>query len=241
MIYKFKNVTEQIDKKGEKYFKVELDGNDGLTYNEYSSLQMTFKDDLKEVKITSKIDEFGNIESKEITIVDIYSLTVQKVNYEKDGDKHNYTLTYQNGWQEIKSPKKYTYRYTNVINKPFEYIVETVYDDKGSIKPILGKDRKLREPDFSEKSNDWTLLKKKTEKEALAFNLKEGYINKETNEPYKYISTKIYDVLKNDAQNENKEWTKIVGGVFQVVERNFYREELAQIISTQKTISYNFR
>jgi CRISPR-associated endonuclease Csn1 len=226
-----KNVTEQINENGNRYFKVELDGNDKLIYNEYSNSQMTFKDDLKEVKITSKIDDET---SKDITIVDIYSLTIQKVNYVKDGDNHNYTLTYQNGWHEIKSPKKYTTRYTNIVNKPFEYIVETVYDEKGNIKKQLGKERKLREPDFSDSSNDWTLLKKKTEKDALAFNLKEGYFNKETGEPYKYISLRIYDVLKKDAQTENREWTKIVGGMFQVVERDFYREELVQIISTQK-------
>ena len=228
------DVTEQIDKKGEKYFNVELDGNDKLTYNEYSSLQMTFKNDLKEVKITSQIDESGNITGKELTLVDIYSLSINEVTYERDGEKHNYFLTYQNGWQEIKSPKKYTSRYTNVINKPFEYIVETIYDEKGNIKTQQGKDRKLREPNFSDNSNDWTLLKKKTEKDALTFNLKEGYINKETGEPYKYISTRIYNVLKNDAQSDNREWTKIVGGMFQVVERDFYREELAKIISTQK-------
>lgn len=229
-----KNVAELIDKKGEKYFKVELDGNDGLTYNEYSSLQMTFKNDLKEIKITSQIDESGNITSKELTIIDIYPLTIKEVNYEKEGNNHNYTLTYENGWQEIKSPKKYTSRYTNVINKPFEYIVETVYDEKENIKPILGKDRKLREPDFGEKSNDWTLLKKKTEKEALAFNWDNNYRNELKKEPLKFISPKIFDVLKNDAQSEHREWTKIVGGMFQVVERDFYREELAQIISTQK-------
>jgi CRISPR-associated endonuclease Csn1 len=230
-----KNVTEQVDETSNRYFKVELDGNDKLTYNEYSNSQMTFKDDLKEVKITSKIDDnSGSITSKEITIVDIYSLTIQKVDYEKDGDNHNYTLTYQNGWYEMKSPKKYTTRYTNIVNKPFEYIVETVYDEKGNIKKQLGKERKLREPDFSDNSNDWTLLKKKTEKDALAFNLKKGYINKETGEPYKYISLRIYDVLKKDAQSENREWTKIVGGMFQVVERDFYRAEVAQIISTQK-------
>ncbi|MBN2683431.1 MAG: hypothetical protein JXR58_13050 [Bacteroidales bacterium] len=226
-----KDVSEQIDKKGEKYFKVELDCNDGLIYNEKSDQQMTFKDDLKEVKITSKIDEFGNVMSKELSLVDIYPLIIQKVNYEKNGDSHNYLLTYKNGWEELKSSKKYTPRYANVINKPFEYIVETVYDDKGNIKPILGKNRKLREPDFSEKSNDWTLLKKKTEKEALAFNWDNNYRN-EKKEPKKFISPKIYDILKNDAQNGHR--TKIIGGMFQVVERDFYREELVQIINTQK-------
>jgi len=227
-----KSVTELLDKKGKKYFKIELDGIDNFVYSEYSDIQMTFKKDIKEIKVTTKLNDKNEVMGKEFTVVDIYSLQIKNVKYEKEEDKHSYTLTYQNGWEEIKNPKKYTFRYSNVIDKSFEYIVETVYDEKGNIRPIQGKDRKLREPDFSDNSNDWTLLKKKSEKEALAFNIDNGYINPETGEPCKYISTKIFNILKNDAQSGNR--TKIIGGMFQVVERDFYREELAKIISTQK-------
>src|SRR5690606_40294423 len=38
--------------------------------------------------------------------------------------------------------------------------------------------------------------------------------------------------LKNDVKTGNR--TKIIGGLFQVVDRGFYREELNQIIATQK-------
>ncbi len=227
-----KNVTEIVDKEGGKYFKVELNCIDNIIYNEYSDIQMTFENDLKEIKVITKIDDSGNTTSKEFSVLDIFSLKIKEVNYEKQEDKHNYTITYLNGWKEIKTLKKYTFRYKNVINKPFEYIVETVYDEKGNIKPILGKFRKLREPDFGDNSNDWTLLKKKTEKEALAYNIENGYINKNTGEPKKYLSPQIFHILKNDAQSGNR--TKIIGGMFQVIEREFYREELAQIISTQK-------
>ncbi len=187
---------------------------------------------LKEVKIISKIDETGTVKSREYTIVDIFPLGIKDVKYEKQDGKHKYTLIYNNGWEEVKQPKNFTFRYEKAKSKEYEYIVETVYDEQGNVKPSQGKPRKLREPDFSDNSNDWTLLKKKTEKETLAFNLENGYINTQTKEPKKYISTKIYDILKKDAKSGNR--TKIIGGMFQVVDRDFYREELNQIIETQK-------
>ena len=229
-----KEVIPKVDKEGKQFYEVHLDGNDNFIYNEYSDVQMTFKDDLKEIIKSSKVDEQGNIDNKntEFKVVDIYPLEIKDVNYEKTEGKHKYTLTYQNGWQEVKQPNNFTFRYKNALHKSYDYIVETVYDNQGKIKAQQGKERKLREPDLSDNSSDWTLLKKKTEKEALAFNYDNEYLNTETNEPKKYISTKIYNVLKNDAQTGNR--TKIIGGMFQVVDRDFYREELKQIIATQK-------
>lgn len=229
-----KSVKEAIDKDGKKFFKIELDGLKSFTYDEYSDIQMTFENDLKEVKIVSKIDNLGNIQEGEIlyTIVDIYSLTIDEVKYENDNGKHKYHLKYNNGWKRIRDTAKYTFRFENAKDKLYEYVVETNYNSKGQILPVKGELRKLREPDFSDKSNDWTLLKKKTEKEALAFNTQNDWIDKETKEIKKFISPKIFAVLKNDALNGTQ--TKIIGGMFQTIERDFYREELKQIVNTQR-------
>jgi CRISPR-associated endonuclease Csn1 len=237
---KVKSVRRQIDKSGNRYFEVSLDGNDQLVYKEYADEQMTFKNDLKEIVKISKVDEQGNVDVKrtEFKVIDIYTLTIDDVNYEKEDGKHKYTLAYDNGWKEIKQPTKFTFRYKTALKKSFDYIVETQYDYEGNIKPVKGIDRKLREPDFSDNSNDWTLLKKKTEKEALVFNLENGFVNEETGEPKKYISTQIYDVLRTDAITGKR--TKIIGGMFQVVDRDFYREELNQIITTQKEFHSEF-
>src|SRR5690606_39140273 len=126
-----KEVTSKADKDGKRYYEIHLDGNDNFVYNEYSDVQMTFKDDLKEIIKTSKVDEQGNIDDKktEFTVVDIYPLEIKDVHYEKDDGKHKYTLTYQNGWQEIKQPKNFTFRYKNALDKSYDYIVETVYDN----------------------------------------------------------------------------------------------------------------
>ena len=228
-----KEVISKTDKEEKQYYEIHLEGNDNFAYNEYSDVQMTFKDDLKEIVKTSKVDEQGNIDEKktEFRVVDIYPLEIKDVYYEKDDGKHKYTLTYQNGWQEEKQPKNFTFRYKNALNKSYDYIVETVYDNQGKPKTQQGKERKLREPDLSDNSSDWTLLKKKTEKEALTFNIEQGYKNNDGSAK-NYISPKIYNVLKNDAKTGNR--TKIIGGLFQVVDRDFYREELNQIIVTQK-------
>lgn len=228
-----KDVIPKFDKGNTQFYEIHLDGNDNFVYNEYSNVQMTFKDDLKEIIKISKVDGQGNIddEKTEYTLVDIYPLEIKDVHYEKDDGKHKYTLTYQNGWQEVKQPKSFTFRYKNALNKPYDYIVETIYDKHGKYKTQQGKERKLREPDLSDNSSDWTLLKKKTEKDALNFNIEKGYKN-DDGSAKSFISPKIYSVLKNDAKTNDR--TKIIGGVFQVVDRVFYRDELNQIIATQK-------
>ncbi|WP_458627354.1 type II CRISPR RNA-guided endonuclease Cas9 [Winogradskyella sp. PC D3.3] len=229
-----KDVFFKVDKEERPYYEVHLEGNDNFIYSEYSNQQMTFKGDLKEVIKTSKVDEEGNVDNKktEFKIIDIYELKIQDVKYEKENNKHKYILKYENGWVEEKPPiNNFTYKYQNAQNKPYDYIVETVYDYKGKNKVIRGKERQLREPDFSDNSSDWTLLKKKTEKEALTFNIAEGLKNKD-NSAKKFISPKIYSVLKSDAKTGKH--TKIIGGMFQVVDRDFYREELNEIIVTQK-------
>ncbi len=233
-----KEVISKTDKAGKQFYEVYLDGNDNFVYHEYSDIQMTFKNDLKEIIKKSKVDELGNIKSDltEFIVIDIYPLEISSFNYEKDGTKHKYTLTYQNGWQEEKQTNNYTFKYQNALKKRYDYIVETSYDYQGYLKTQQGKERKLREPDLSDTSNDWTLLKKKTEKEALSFNVEKGYLNSDGSAK-NYISPRIYDVLKNDAKTGNR--TKIIGGMFQVVDRSFYRQELKQIITTQQQFHTN--
>lgn len=223
-----KHVEQLKDKTGKTYFRVTLDDNYATSYNEYSDIQLSFENDIKEVKITSLVDEKGNIDNTKtiITVIDIYSLSISEVIHETENNKHLYHLTYNNGWKQTKRKDKFTNQFELAKNKNYDYVVETVYDSAGNIKTVQGLERKLREPDFSDNSNDWTLLKKKTEKEALAYNLKVF------KKPEKFISPKIYSVLKNDAISGSR--TKIIGGMFQTVDRSFYRAELNRIIETQR-------
>jgi len=229
-----KSVKSVTDADGKRFYEIRLSGNDGFVYKEYSEKQMTFENDLKEIVKVSKVDDQGNIDPKktEFTVIDIYPLSIQNVVHQKEGGKHQFQLTYNNGWEETKVAAKYTFKYRDAGEKLFDYVVETSYDALGNIKKAQGKDRKLREPDFSDNSSDWTLLKKRTEKDALKFNVDQGFLN-DDGSAKNYISPKIYSVLKNDAKSGIR--TKIIGGLFQVVERKFYREELNQIISTQRS------
>jgi CRISPR-associated endonuclease Csn1 len=229
-----KNVIPKKDQDGKKFFEIHLGGNDQLVYNEFTNEQKTFQNDLKEVVKKSFVKDNGDIELEktEFKIVDIYELSITSVQYKKENGKHKYTLTFDNGWIEEKPPfKNITYKYKNAENKPFDYIVETTYSVKGNIKKQQGKERKLRDPDLQEGSSDWTLLKKKTEKEALAFNAKLNLFDEKGNAK-NYISPSIYETLKKNGKTGER--TKIIGGMFQVVDRKFYREELNDIISTQR-------
>ena len=199
------DVTRKTDADGRIYFQIELNGNDGFSYKEYSNEQMTFKDDLKEVVKISKVTDDGNIDPKktEFTVIDIYSLTIEKVVHQIESGKHQYTLTFINGWKELNETNKYTFKYQNIERKSFDYIVETVYDAEGNVNKVRGNERKLREPDFGDNSSDWTLLKKKTEKAALRFNAKHGHF-KADGSVKNYISLQIYDILKSDAKKEKE-------------------------------------
>jgi CRISPR-associated endonuclease Csn1 len=234
-----KDVLLKTDKEGKPYYEVHLDSIDNIIYQEYANKQMTFVNDLKEIIKTSKVDEQGNIDTQktEYTVKDVYALTIEKVNYENEDGKHKYTITFDNGWKDIKQPKNFTFKYNNALGKTLDYIVETTYQANGEVKFIQGKDRRLREPDFGDNSKDWTLLKKRTEKEALKFNMDRGFKN-EDGSIKNFISPKIYEILKNDAQSGNR--TKIIGGMFQTIERQFYREELNQIIQTQSIFHSQF-
>jgi CRISPR-associated endonuclease Csn1 len=223
------HVERKIDNNGSTYYDITLDGAISFKYKEYTETQLTFVDDIKEVIKTSKVDTEGNIKDKEVefTVVDIFNLQIADVKYQKEDGKHNFSIIYDNGWIEVKPPtKNFTNKYFSAKGKSYDYIVETKYTHLGEIKKTQGKERKFREPDFSDNSSDWTLLKKKTEKEALAFNYRK------TGEAQKFISPKIYSVLKQDAQTGKR--TKIIGGMFQVIDREFYRQELKQIINTQR-------
>jgi len=230
---KVKKVSEKKqDKNGKSYYEIQLEGCDNFIYKEYVEEQMTFADDLKEVTKKTIQDKEWNEKEIFFTITDIYSLTIKNVEYKKEDGKHKFTIKYNNGWKEIKNPKNYTFKYKDIKGKKYDYIVETTYFKNGEIKLEKKKERKLREPDFSDNSSDWTLLKKRTEKEALEYNSKNNYVDTETDKVKNLISPKIYETLKKDARNGTQ--TKIIGGMFQVVDRKFYREELNTIIRNQK-------
>ncbi len=210
------------------YYEITLNDSRKTKYKEYSNEQLSEKRDLKEIIITSKLNEDGSIKESTYKIVDIYPLKIEEVKYEltTDTNPHKYTVFFSNGWTDEESRKNYTNEFQGLVGKAYDYIVTSEYDKLGNFSK-----RTLRKPDFAKDSSDWTLLKKKTEKEALQYNSKLELIQV-TGAVKKYISTNIYKELKADAKNGTKR--KMIGGMFQVVDREFYRQELNQIIESQK-------
>lgn len=244
------------EKKADKngiYYEIVLNDAENFTYKEYTTQQLTFKDDIKEVVKISKLDAAGNIE-KEKTIYhinDLYNLTLSKIDYKETDDKkfkHIYNFIYTNGWKNEKKKEKWNKSY-NDLGKKLEdeskndnpkigqdlFVISNKYNYEGQPEWVIPN---IKVPNFnSDGSKDWTLLKKKTEKDAIKFNMDNGFINEETQNVKYYISPKIYDVLINDAKTGER--TKIIGGLFQTIDRKFYREELNDIINLQRRFHNN--
>ncbi|MGJ7029568.1 type II CRISPR RNA-guided endonuclease Cas9 [Niabella hirudinis] len=237
---------QKFDKNG-VFYEVVLNDAERFTYKEYTTEQLTFKGDIKEVVKVSKLDESENIEKGKTVyqISDLYELKLANILHSEIDDKnakHKYDFIYTNGWRKEQKKKKFNVAYQKLAqeitekNKTIEnlFVVSNKFDYKGSPETIIPS---IKIPDFnSEGSKDWTLLKKKTEKDAAKFNIDKGYVNNDGSAKH-YISPKIYDVLVNDTKTGER--TKIIGGLFQTIDRKFYREELSQIVATQREFHKN--
>ncbi len=234
-------VEYNIDENGQ-YFEITLNDARNFRYKEYTSIQYTFENDIKEVVKISKLDEAGNIIQGRtmFQVNDLYELYLSKISFIEINEqvaKFKYDFEYTNGWKTEKKTKKINNAYLK-ISQGFEnegnpiknlYKVSNNYSENGTPEKLIPN---IKSPDFtSEGSRDWTLLKKKTEKDAIAFNISNGFVDKEKKVKH-FISPKIYNVLINDAKTGER--TKIVGGLFQTIDRKFYREELYQIVETQR-------
>ena len=122
--------------------------------------------------------------------------------------KNQRKITLENGW-EFLSKERYANQWKGTTK---EFIVTTTIDQDG--KPIVDKEgcikRTFRAPD----ENDWGLLKIKTEKQIA--------------ESGKTTGEFIYDTLIRKLD------TKVLGKLVHVIERELYKEELVQILNTQK-------
>jgi len=144
-------------------------------------------------------------------VVEFYSLYVVDVLADdpvKGKSDIWYSLILENGWVYRRSSKTPLYEWKGKLR---DFIVSTDLNEDGSIKvDNEGKEkRSFRAPSES----DWTLQKKKTEKEI--------------DKSHKTVGTFIYDSLLKDPSQ------KIKGKLVRTIERKFYRAELRQILQKQ--------
>ena len=145
-------------------------------------------------------------------LIEFHSLQVVEVVADEETNKKGevwYTMHLENGWLYRRSSKMELFDWKDKVR---DFIVTTDLNDDGTEK--LDKDGNVRRSFRAPGSDDWTLLKKKTEKE----------IEKSD----KTVGAYIYDnLLLNPKQ-------KIKGKLIRTIERNYYKEELEQILKKQK-------
>lgn len=145
-------------------------------------------------------------------LVEFHTLQVANVTADekqKGKDAIWYNIILENGWIYRRESKVPLFDWKDKFR---DFIVSTDLNEDGSIK--VDKDGKEKRSFRSPKEDDWTLLKKKTEQD----------IEKSR----KSVGTYIYEtLLKNPSQ-------KVKGKLVRTIERKFYKEELFQILQTQK-------
>ncbi|WP_209390280.1 type II CRISPR RNA-guided endonuclease Cas9 [Chryseobacterium sp. RR2-3-20] len=145
-------------------------------------------------------------------LVEFYSLKIVDVladEPQKGKSDIWFSIILENGWIYRRASKTPLFDWKDKIR---DFIVTTDLNDDGSIKTDKegNEKRSFRAPS----ENDWTLVKKKTEKE--------------NEKSHKTVGTYIYETLLANPKQ------KIKGKLVRTIERKFYKEELKQILEKQK-------
>lgn len=147
-------------------------------------------------------------------LIELHSLKVTNVTADKpqQGEKEIwYSILLENGWVYRRQSKTPLFDW---IDKVKDFVVTTELNEDGSVKK--DKDGNEKRTFRAPGADDWTLQKKKTEKEIINSN--------------KTVGTYIYDsLLQNPKQ-------KIRGKLVRTIERKFYKAEAQQILTTQITL-----
>lgn len=145
-------------------------------------------------------------------LVEFHSLKIIEVVQDNEPNKKGerwYSLHLENGWVYRRSSKTPLYDWENKVR---DFIVTTDLNSDGTEK--LDKEGNVKRSFRAPSSDDWTLLKKKTEQEIF--------------QSKKTVGSYIYDhLLLNPKQ-------KIKGKLVRTIERKFYKEELSEILKTQE-------
>lgn len=127
---------------------------------------------------------------------------------EKRGNDIWYNIHLENGWIYRRSSKTSLAEWEGKLK---EFIVTTELDEAGN--PRTDKEGNVRRSFRAPKEGDWGLLKKRTEKTIANSG--------------KTVGEYVYDNLLADSTQ------KIKGKLVRTIERNFYKEELIQILKKQ--------
>lgn len=151
-------------------------------------------------------------EEKPNKLEEFYSLKIVNIKVDESPNKKGdtwYSLTLENGWIYRRSSKV---PLDDWLGKTRDFIVTTDIDEEGN--PKLDKEGNPKRSFRAPSEDDWGLRKKKTEKEIL--------------DSSKTVGQFIFENLLVDPTK------KIKGKLVRTIERKFYKDELKQILSSQK-------
>ncbi|GMQ27857.1 type II CRISPR RNA-guided endonuclease Cas9 [Algoriphagus confluentis] len=151
-------------------------------------------------------------EEKPNKLEEFYSLKVVEIKVDETPNKKGdtwYSLTLENGWV-YRRPSKVPL--DDWLGKTRDFIVTTDIDEEGN--PKLDKEGNPKRSFRAPSEDDWGLKKKKTEKEIL--------------DSSKSVGQFIFESLLTDPTQ------KIKGKLVRTIERKFYKDELKQILVSQK-------
>lgn len=149
-------------------------------------------------------------EEKEGKLIEYHALKVVEVvaDEQRKKDEVWYSAKLENGWIYRRSSKVPLFEW---IGKVKEFIVTTEVNEDGSVKK--DKEGNERRSFRAPKEDDWGLMKKKTEADIDRIG--------------KSVGEFIYETLLHNPDQ------KIKGKLVRTIERNFYKDELEQIIKKQ--------
>lgn len=148
-------------------------------------------------------NENKKVEFHSLKIIDV------KADEQKGKDEIWYSLTLENGWIYRRSSKTPLYDWKEKVR---DFVVTTDLNEDGSEK--ADKEGNIKRSFRAPKDDDWTLVKKKTEKEIEQSNLTLG--------------SYIYNAILNNPKQ------KINGKLVRTIERKFYKKELISILKAQQ-------
>lgn len=151
-------------------------------------------------------------EEKPNKLEEFYSLKIMDVKVDESPNKKGdtwYSLTLENGWI-YRRPSKVPL--DDWLGKTRDFIITTDIDEEGNLK--LDKEGNPKRSFRAPSEDDWGLRKKKTEKEIL--------------DSSKTVGQFIFENLLIDPTR------KIKGKLVRTIERKFYKDELKQILNSQK-------
>ncbi len=151
--------------------------------------------------------------------VQFHSLTITDVQADEEANRNGdiwYSLTLSNGWLYRRSSKTPLFNWKGTTR---DFIVTTELEADGT--PKVDKEGQVKRSFRAPGTDDWTLLKKKTEHEIEISG--------------KTVGSYIFDTLLLNPR------VKIKGKLVRTIERKFYRDELHRILEIQASYHNEFK